>query len=181
MPNKEWFTFQAGPRVVIGDTPHEQHWFQDLDIAGIRVNPGDVITHFLLDYWWTTALYENALELQLAPWPLVVGAGYSPEPNGMATWTAQSDQGDALVTTGATWEPQSWTDGTTHSTRWIARSTQPLYSNTSRTLQGFGDHVIRLSAGLQFPFEFSGDTSLWFLPDCWGWVRLRALVNEKSV
>jgi len=181
MTQREWFSFQAGPLVVLGDTPHEQFWFQDTAVGGFRVNEGDTASHFLLDYWWTTALYENSLELQLAPWPLVVGASWVPETGDASSWNPNGDQGDALVTAGATWEPHAWTDGTTQSTRWVARSTQPLYSNTSRTIRDLGTDSIRLGAGMQHPFDFSGSSELWFLPDIWGWVRLRFVITEKQV
>lgn len=180
MSINEWFTIQAGPRTVIGDTPFEPFWFQDFPIEGLRVNAGDVASHFLLDYWWATDLYENSLELQLTPWPLVLGAGYSPENDFLATWNANGDQGEALVTTGASWRPRAWTDGTTQSTQWIASSVQPLYSNTSRTVRETGTDFIRISAAMAHPFDFSGDTSRWFLPNAWGFVRLRYLITEKN-
>lgn len=180
MKNAEWFSINAGPSTVLGDTPFEQFWTADFPIEGTRVHAGDIVTHILLDWWWTTALYENSLELQLAPWPLLVGAGYFPEKNFMATWDPQGDVGEALVTTGATWEPHAWTDGTTQSTRWVARSTEPLHTNTSRTVQEPGSDFIRVGAGMQHPFDFSGSTALWFLPNIWGWVRLRYLISEKN-
>jgi|KBSMisStandDraft_5_1062788.scaffolds.fasta_scaffold258899_3 hypothetical protein len=178
MTNREWFTAQLGPAEPFG-TDLSDVWRDSVGISGFRPDTGDTLTHFLLEWHFFTPLIENSTSLDLQPWPIVAGVSYSPEVGESAPWDALGDGGDALVTVAPTWERESWTDGTTFSSKWVARSLVPLYSNTSRDIVDRSTDEIRFSAAVQRPDNFRADLADWFRASVLGWMRLRYLIIEK--
>lgn len=179
MANKEWFTFRAMPpaRLNPGTTPS---WSEDIGIEGARVSDGDTILRWLVEWRAESVINDNSSGMENMFWPFAIGLSVVPEPFGMASYLAQADDGEAIYSQYAHWQPQSWTDGTLFGTKWYAGTPVPQDIQAERKILDKSTFSLRMSASFIHPDDMGGDDDLFQFADVMLYMRVRALILEKN-
>lgn len=144
----KWYGYRD--LLALGITPPKADTnFRDFTMDFVNIHDGDTIRRFLFGWYAESVVEGDASGLQQMMVPGFVHLGYSPEPDGEGTGSAQAPGGSGIWRETLNWQQRLYTNGTDYGVKYWAGSNGMRSSNVSRTIEDKTVANVRLSVSLR--------------------------------